>query len=58
MLEEELCERLARNDEENKLMKYHHDMTRQLEYKHMQVKVKNHFIQKSFKNRVKNRLYM
>ena len=37
MLEDELKERRLRNDEENTLMKHHHDMTRHLEYKHMQV---------------------
>lgn len=37
MLEDELKERRLRNDEENRLMKHHHDMTRILEYKHMEV---------------------
>ena len=38
MLEDELKERRLRNDEENRLMKHHHDMTRILEYKHMEVR--------------------
>ena len=48
MLEDELKERRLRNDEENRLMKHHHDMTRILEYKHMEVRFLffRHFLKK------------
>ena len=39
MLNDELNERLERMNEENALMKTHHDVTQKMEYNHMKVRI-------------------